>query len=183
MSYEEPGVYIDLLGDGSLIVESSTGEVIEQRGGDRLGIVAQRRHDAKVQLKAWEETVANYDRVLLASGVTGAFGGVVINRRQRNYADTDTQSFAEYVAGEELKPDELEQVIGAAKGFKRDHLPPAVLPFFDGCTQVKATKPWIDSAVVRQQAPAMHVIQRDDDELETALAQSIADARAQRAGG
>lgn len=183
MSDYEPGIYIDLLGDGSLIVDQASGEIVEQQGGDRLAVLAQRRHDAKQQIKGWEEQLGHYDRVLLAAGASGVFGGIVINQRQRPYSETNAESFAAYVAAEELTQAEIEAVVTAAKGFKRDQLPAAVLPFFDRVTQKKQTKPWIESAVVRQVAPKVAVVERPDDELETALAQSIADARAARTGG
>ncbi len=174
--------YLDILGDQTLIVDDESGEVIAQQGGDRLAVLAQRRHDAKMQERAWAEVLANYDRVLLANDAAGAYGTVVINRRQRNYAETDVAGFAQFVIEEDIEggpPHLLWESLHAARGFNREALPEEIREDFDRFTTTKLTKPWIESAVVRQVAPKLVAVPAIDD-LEEQITDSIAHEQARK---
>ena len=177
--------YIDLLEDGSLIIDAETGEILEQHGPDRMTLLAHRRHEAKAQLKQWEETLAAYDRALLANDAAGLYGPVVIARRQRSYTDTDTEAFTrlplnsayELLNGmsstARLELLDLIELVRAATKFDPSKLNPELRKMFDAATETKQTKPWIESRVALKPAPKLIPVPVNDDGEELTLAEKL----------
>ena len=180
--------YIDLLEDGSLIIDAETGEILEQHGPDRMTLLAHRRHEAKAQLKQWESTVDAYDRALLANDAAGLYGPIVIDRRQSSYSQTDTEAFtlrpltdASRLMGElpsvpafaKFTVLDLVELVRAATKFDPSKLNPELRKLFDAATETKRTKPWIESRVALKPAPKLIPVPVNDDGEELTLAEKL----------
>ena len=157
-----------------LIVDTD-GEIVSAAGiDDPLKFIVARRDEARRQMKAWEKTTEDLDRVILRNqdAKTVAYGNVIATIRGGTYSKTDVPCFAK-AAGVFLAdgldfehPEEAEEIlsiIAAASGFKRDLLPESVRDLYDRWTATLEKRAWVETSIARELAPARVITHPTDD--------------------
>lgn len=157
-----------------LIVDTD-GEIVSAAGiDDPLKFIVARRDEARRQMKRWEELTADLDRVILRKqgDKTVAYGNVIATIRGGTYAKTDVRRFAlesllRLSDGLDFEhpeaTDAIQAVIAAASGFKRDLLPESVRHLYDEATATLEKRPWVETAIARELAPARVITHPTDD--------------------
>lgn len=169
----------DATGD-SLIVDSD-GVIVETNIDDPLLMLAQRRHEAKAQIKAYEDYLRTIDQVFLKNQTDAkrAYGDVVLSIQGGRYSTLNGEAFAdlvwEVVNGDEHNDaiERLLAVIAAGTSFRAEPdakdpakavLEPEIAAVLDKAKEWHEKRPWVQSAVARRPAPKVRVVADPDAE-------------------
>jgi hypothetical protein len=142
------------------LVISEDGEIVDNANqDDSLAFIARRRHEARVQLKAYEDYIRVLDAVLLKKqhDKRVAYGDTVCTIAGGTYSKTDAAAFSDALEDLPLEAADLLDVIGAATGFKRELLGwnEKVLAAFDANTATLEKRPWLQTSIARKPAPKL----------------------------
>lgn len=151
--------------DNGLVIDEN-GEIIESADPDSaLQLIVLRRHEAKRQVKEWQQQVDDLDRVILKrqESRTAVYGDTVATVRGGAYSKTNGFAFAAAIAeafGDafDFEHEDAVQavldVIAAATGFKRDALPEEAIPAYELATATLEKRPWVETSPIKRPAPA-----------------------------
>lgn len=161
------------------LVVDGNGEIVEDGSGDGLLRVAQLRHEAYVQKRAFESYIEDLDRVLLKqqSEKKVAYGTVVCSVRGGTYTKVDSAQFADLVyerftsafAVFDAEADQavaaVLAIVAAATGFKREALPEPAWALLDAATTTLTKRPWVETSVARHEAPVRRLVAAPAEEV------------------
>lgn len=162
----------------SLIVDSD-GVIVETNIDDPLLMLAQRRHEAKTQIKAYEDYVRTIDQVFLRNQTDAkrAYGDVVLSIKGGRYSTVNGEAFAdlvwEVINGDEHN-DAIERLLGviaAGTAFRTEPdtkdpakpvLAPEIAAVLDKAREWHEKRSWVESSVARKPAPRLRVVADPD---------------------
>lgn len=177
----------DATGD-SLIVDSD-GVIVETNIDDPLLMLAQRRHEAKAQIKAYEDYLRTIDQVFLKNQTDAkrAYGDVVLSIRGGRYSTVNGEMFANllierYYDMLQTEPTDDEHpsfegilldVVAAATGYRTEpdakdadkpYLKPEIVALLNNAREWHEKRAWVESSVARRPAPKLRVVADPDAE-------------------
>lgn len=167
--------------DGDSIIVDSDGVIVDTNIDSPLLYVAQRRHEAKTQAKAYEDYIQSLDRVLLKNQTDPklAYGDVVVSIRGGRYSTINGEAFAdlvwEVINGDEHNDaiERLLAVIAAGTAYRAEpdakdpakaHLEPEIAAVLDKAREWHEKRAWVETAVARKPAPKLRVVADPDAE-------------------
>lgn len=152
--------------DGSDIVfDAESGEIVSECDiNDAVKFIASKRHGAKEQEEEWGKTRKTLDIVLKRHqdvGTNVVYGDLVVAHRTSGYSTFDAPQFRDAISEIEFTKEELMALVMAAKSFDRDLLPMVVQDAYDEAVTAHTKQPWIESRIVRKQAPRLSPVARE----------------------
>lgn len=162
------------------VIVDSDGVIVESAIDNPLLFLAQRRHEAKTQEKAYEDYLRVIDRVLLKNQTDAklAYGDTVIAVKGGRYATINGSMFADLVWEVVMSEDEnvierLLRIISAGTAFRaaqdednpvRPFLEPAIAEVLDKAKDWHEKRAWVESSVARRPAPKVRIVPNPEEE-------------------
>ena len=151
--------------ENGVVVDDETGEPIDECDiDDVVKFSVSRRHEAKAQEDAYKQLRVVYDQIIIKHQQDKklTYGDLVCSVKTVPYSTFDAASFADSISEIEFTREELMALVLAATKFDRDKLPPIVLDPYDEAVTTQMKRPWVETSVVRKQAPVLRRVKAEE---------------------
>lgn len=155
--------YIEL--ENGVVVDDEAGEIIGDADiDDVIKFSVSRRHEAKAQEDAYKQLRMVYDQVIIKHQQDKklTYGDLVCAVKTVPYSTFDAEGFADSISEIEFTREELMALVLAATKFDRAKLPAVVLDAYDEAVTTQMKKPWVETSVVRKQAPVLRRVKAEE---------------------